>query len=477
MRYDRMREMNAGRELEKNASRGFGRGAAARAAMQLLVCAAVLASAGQATAQISFSSAIDLALKNSPKVKMAEADLARAQASLQEAHDVYVPSVVATSSGLGDSTGFPLGLPTVFSISAQSLVFSFSQRDYIRAAVAGVQASQLALKDAREAVTEDTAITYLSLDRGEQKRGAYSDEAQYASKLVAIVKERLDAGQDDALEYTRARRTEVQLRLQLLQQEDTIASDSDHLARLIGVGTTTVHTVASSIPPMLKDPAGPATQTEEQTPGVEAAFAAARSKREQAFGDARYTYRPQIGFGAEYSRFSTYNNNYATYYPGIQNQPNAFGLALDITVPLLNLRHKAEARESLAEANKLEHEAVYDQNQALEARLKLAHSVAEIRARAELAALDRDLAAEQLQVVLVELQNARAGANGAPASPKEEQNARIEERQRTIDMIDAELQLEEAEIRLMRQTGQLDSWLHSADSLEAAPVSMGPQKP
>lgn len=474
---ERMTDMDAGTEPQHAASRSLRRSSAVAAAMRLLACAAVLMAAGQATAQISFSSAIDLALKNSQKVKIAEADVARAQAGLQQAHDVYVPSVVATSSGLGDSTGFPLGLPTVFSISAQSLVFSFSQRDYIRAAVAGLEASQLALKEAREEVSEDAAITYLSLDRGEQKRAAYNDEAQYAAKLVTIVKERLDAGQDNAMEYTRARRTEVQLRLQLLQQEDTIASESDHLARLIGIGTTTVHTIASSIPPMLKDPSGPGTLTEEQTPGVQAAFATARSKREQAFGDARYTYRPQIGFGAEYSRFSTYNNNYATYYPGIQNQPNAFGLALDITVPLLNLGHKAEARASLAEADKLQHEAVYDQNQALEARLKLSHSVAEIRARAELASLDRDLAAEQLQVVLVELQNARSDANATPASPKEEQNARIEERQRTIDMIDAELDLEEAEIRLLRQTGRLDSWLHSADSLEASPVTMGPPKP
>src|SRR5258707_6706106 len=81
--------------------------------------------------QISLVSSVNLALSNDPRVRMAESDVARARASLQEVRDAFVPSVTGSSSGAGYSYGFPLGVPTVFSFSAQSLVFSFSQKNYI----------------------------------------------------------------------------------------------------------------------------------------------------------------------------------------------------------------------------------------------------------------------------------------------------------------------------------------------------------
>src|SRR5579864_5126813 len=66
-----------------------------------------------AVAQISFTTAIDLALKNSPRVLMAKADVDKAQAALEETKDVYIPTL-AGGSGLGWSYGFPLGQPSVF---------------------------------------------------------------------------------------------------------------------------------------------------------------------------------------------------------------------------------------------------------------------------------------------------------------------------------------------------------------------------
>jgi hypothetical protein len=41
-------------------------------------------------------------------------------------------------------------------------------------------------------------------------------------------------------------------------------------------------------------------------------------------------------------------------------------------------------------------------------------------------------------------------------------NARILERQRYLEMMDATLQLRDAKIYLLRQTGQLESWIQSA---------------
>src|SRR5580698_3429683 len=118
--------------------------------LRLLVASCAFALAvTPAVAQISFTTAIDLALKNSPKVMMAQADVDKSQAALEEIKNAYIPTL-AGGSGLGWSYGFPLGQPSVFNFTSQSLLFSFSQKDYIRAALASLDAANLALRDARQ---------------------------------------------------------------------------------------------------------------------------------------------------------------------------------------------------------------------------------------------------------------------------------------------------------------------------------------
>jgi outer membrane protein TolC len=335
----------------------------------------------------------------------------------------------------------------------------------------------LAAEDVRSQVAEDAVLAYLALDREQMQRAALLEETGYAQRLETIVKDRLDAGQDSAMEYTKARRTNVQLRLQLLQLDDQIAVDRDHLTRIVGLPSTKLEVIDSSIPTAAStgvqvDTMGVA---EIDSPAIRAAAANAQAKRQQAFGDARFLYRPQLGFGASYNRFSTYNNNYGTYYPGIVSEPNALGFEVSITLPVLDKVRQAKARETMAEAVHAEQQVQIDRQQFFEGRLKIRHNIAELQAKAELASLDRDLAQEQLDVILVQLQSNSAG--GQPITPKDEQNARIAERQRTIDMLDAEFQLRQAEVSLLRQTGGLADWLKQAGLLGSGQPSPLPPAP
>ena len=102
-----------------------------------------------AKAQISFYTAVDLALRNSHEVKMAAADVDRAAAGVPQAKDAYVPTM-AIGSSLGYSYGFPVGQPTVVNATANSLVLSFSQPAMIRSARASLAAAQASLRDTRE---------------------------------------------------------------------------------------------------------------------------------------------------------------------------------------------------------------------------------------------------------------------------------------------------------------------------------------
>jgi outer membrane protein TolC len=424
------------------------------------VAAAFLCATAQA--QISFSSAMDLALRSDPKVKAAEASVDKARADWMMTRDAFIPSVTV-SGGYGTSTGVPLGVPVVFSLASQSLLFSYAQRDNTRAAAAGLQAALLAAEESRDQVAEDVAVTYLNLDNAERRRAAMAEEYDYATKLREIVQERLDAGRDTRIELLKATRTAAQIRLQLLQTEDQIAGFSDHLSRVIGLPGNRLNSVTSSIPtlPAITTLTGDATDSF----GVQAAEATAHSKQFLAFGESKYRFRPQVSFNANYSRISTTQTNYVDYYPGFnQKSESAASIGIGITIPLYDRAHEDRAREATAEARRAQFEADGQRNQFLEGRARLQHGASELQARSDLAGIDRELAQEQLEVVLAQL-SAENGSSGGPLmTPKDEQNARLQERARAIDLLDAEFQVNQAQINLMRQSGQLHSWIKKVET-------------
>ena len=429
-----------------------------------LLCALLLslllprASAGQ----ISLATAVDLALRSSPRVLLAQSDVVHARAVLEETRDIYIPSL-SGGSGLGYSYGFPLGQPTLFNFTAQSLVFSFAQKDYIRAARAGLDSANFALIEARQAVAEDTAITFLELDHDAGRETALRQQRGYVERLVTIVQDRVDAGEDTPIGVTSARLAAAQIRLALLRTEDDTAVDRAHMSHLTGLPVEGLEVAHEDFPAVPMPPDESSSLGASTSPGIDAAYANARARREQAFGDARYLWRPQVVLAAQYSRFSTFNN-YQEYYGRrdaagnqLSFQYNAAAFGVQITIPILDYVHKARARESAAEAVRAEHDADQQRDTFTEGRIRTQRSVAELVARAEITELDQQLAEQQLAVIRLQLQSKDGAAT--PLTPKDEQNALITERDKYLTLLDARFQMQQAQLNLLRQTGSLESWL------------------
>lgn len=431
--------------------------------------AMLAALAGAAPAQISMSSAVDLALRNDPRVKSAQAEVVKAHADLASTHDAYIPTV-GISGGYGGSTGVPLSVPVVFSIASQSLLFNFSQKDYVRAAGSAVKAADLAYQEARDKVAEDAVVTYLNLDNAQQRHEAMLDESAAANRLVAIVQDRQAAGQDTRIDLLHAQRTTAQIRVQQLQLDDEVATLQDHLGHLLGLPGTALQTISGSIPEL--PPLSSMATDSSDSYAIQSAFAGARSKQETAFGTGRYRFRPELSFGANYSRISTSHTNYPLYYPGFQGgehlSDNALSIGIQIQIPIFDRGHQDRARSAEADAIHSLFDAEDQRNQFLEERSKLRHSIEELSARSDLAEIDRDLAQEQLNAVLVQLQAENANATGPQLTPKDEQNARLQQSARTIDLLNAQYEVRQAQVNLMRQTGMLDGWLKSSLATPAA---------
>lgn len=434
-----------------------------------MISALLLGCAAHAAAQISLSTAVNLALQNSPRVKIAQVDLDRAKAVLGEVKSAYVPAASA-NAGVGRASGAPLSPPVIFSVSAQSLIFSFSQPDYIRAAHSGLYSAQLALDVARTDVSEDTINTYLALDNVDRRRQIEAEEAGFAAKLVEIVANRYAAGVDPHIELTRAKRTEAQIKLQLLQLTDEVANNREHLALLTALPATGWKTVPESVPDIeLPSQITPgASDDPTRLQGISAAFATARARQYTARGDQRALHTPQFSFSANFSQLSDAFSSYDTYYPGFHQDLNApftvhsfrsLSAGVQLSLPILDMVRRARAKESQADATRSLLDAENQRATFLESRVRLRHSAQELAARAEVANLDHDLAQDELDAVLIRLRAIDGAVAGPQSSPKDEQNARLAERQRTFDMLVAELQLHQAEVSLMRQEGSLANYL------------------
>lgn len=416
----------------------------------LLGIAPLLAASGARAQGVSFYTVVDLALRNSTQVRISAADVQHAEAAVMESVDAYKPSF-SVGSSLGYSYGFPVGQPSIYSVAAQSLAYSFSQPDYIRAARAALVAAQLQLKDARQQVILDTALDYIQLATLDQQISALDEQTALVSKLVEIETERVAAGLDSKVELTQARLTGAQISLRRLHLADQVELVRARLAHLTGLKSADIVSEAQTIP------SAPDTSTggSDDNSGVKAAYASARSKLYVARGDSRQNNHPTFGFGLEYNRYSKFNN-YNEYY--LRFQHNNFNVGIQINLPLFDATRTARAKGTSAEAAHATAQADQLRNQTDEQVLQLQKSIAELSAQEQVAELQNELSQDQLDAITTQLQIGSPAAGGSAPLPKDEQDAHIRERSHFVDLLETRFELTQARLSLLRARGGMEEW-------------------
>ena len=428
-------------------------------AVPILIAGVLAAASVCASAQVSLTTVVDLAQRNSSAVKLAEADLQKAQGALAQTQDAFIPNL-GIGTNFGYSHGFPTGQPSVGSATMQSLVFSYSQREYIRAARAAIDAATQQLKDAQEQVALDASTAYIELDTVNLELEAARQQSGFTSDLLRIEQQRAEAGIDSNLELLNAELTAANLKLQRLHLETRAATLSKQIAALTGLPDGVFLPAHSSIPEIPAVTAGEAPRT---LSGIVAAGSLARSKQFQAKGDDLAWRRPQLGFGAVYNYDINELNNYEQFYRPNTFTPNNVSFGLQINIPFFDFALRAKAKVTASEALRatVEEEQAQQQNDVQIATLT--GSLRELDALAEVASLKQQIADAQLKTVLAQLESGNGGSGpGAPPqlTPKAEQLARIDERQKYQDALDAGLDLAKARLQLLRALGHMDDWLH-----------------
>ena len=426
----------------------------------VLIASFALAGASSACAQVSLPAVVDLAQRNSSAVKLAQADLHRTLAIYDEARYVYIPNLTF-GSGIGPpSIGFSFSQPSVASATMQSLAFSFPQKKYAEAARLGSESASLALKDALEQVALDVSTAYIELDTVHNELLAARQQASFADRLVRIESDRSNAGVDPLSDLLQARLTAAQLKLKLLHLQTRAETLSSQLAALTGLPSAAIVVDPASIPQI------PEIRAQQSSNfSIRSAQAQAQSRQFQAKGDELAAkILPLVAFGAQYNRDATSLNNYNTYFSAKKKfKADNFSAGFSIQIPIFDLGRKAKARETAAEALRATVEAEQAQRQNDVQIATLTANLRELDALAEIASLKQQIAGEQLKAVQsqLELGNGAGTEPGAPPqlTPKAEQLARIDERQKFVDALDAGFDLSKTRLTLLRALGHMEDWL------------------
>jgi outer membrane protein TolC len=330
----------------------------------------------------------------------------------------------------------------------------------IRSARASLTAARASLRDTREKIVADTALNYIELDTDQRELEAIDQQHSFGERLVEIERERNAAGLSSAMDITQAELTNAQLELRRQHIQDHMSLLRLRLANLTGLAEDSVTPESASIP----GPPSPLTAAAMnaalgRSAAVAASEANVKSKLNLALADSRKEWRPQIAFGVQYSRYAKFNN-YAEYY--LRFQHNNFDVGIDLKLPIFDAEARAQARASAADAVRAREQADLSRLQMSEQTRELSGSLAELRTQQKIARLQSDYAQENVDAVLTRIQNGTGNPNATPLTPRDEQKARIEERRRYVEKLDADFQLMQAEIQLQRSLGTVEEWAMQA---------------
>jgi len=401
---------------------------------------------------LAFRTAIELALKNSATTGLSQADLQRARSAVRQAHDVFLPQMVL-GSGLGASYGFPLSLegaaPSIFNVNFQGALFNLAQRNYVKAAKSDVEVTTAQNADRRNDVIMETALDYVQLDLLDSSLTIQREQQQAAQKFQDIVAQRIQAGLDNQVEGTRAKLAGARTRLDIAQTQAAADQLRMRLAQLTGLPVAAIRTSTETIPempPVAQDQDLPG-EAVKNNPSVKVADAAAQAKEFRAQAERKQLY-PAVDFVGQYAVLARFNN-YDQFFQKFQRHNVTAGVA--IRFPFFNPVQRAAADAAKADAAKSRKEAQSVKEQVSTETLKLQRSVEQLTAAREVAQLEHELAQSDIEATHAKIES------GA-ASLKDEENARVAEHERYTAYLNSSFELDRAQIQLMRQIGQLETW-------------------
>jgi outer membrane protein TolC len=427
---------------------GFGTRSYSFLALIWLVPASLLAQT------ITLRQAVELALQHASGIGITTAEEKHANASYRELRNSYIPQL-NVGAGIGYSDGFPLtlegGAPSLVNVTAQSALFNLALSDFIRAAQDEVKVDTFNTKDQRNKVIQDTVLSYAELAKWERRLSSLHEAQGEEEKMETAVEERVKAGVDSEMDWSKARLSVARVKLRLAEANGAADVLREHLAKITGVPRASFEIDPDSMPalPAAKQEEDLAEKTADANPAVQAAVEQERAQYLRVRGEKRSLW-PSMDLATQYANLTTINNYQKFYRPG-SFQPNNVTVGAAVRFPFFNLAQHARIQEAEADAQKAKKQAEATRNSISEETLRLQRSVVQMQDARDVAELEYEIAQQNAEAVKTRMESSTANLHDLD-------NAETQVNERFITLQDVTFELERSQVELMRSDGELENW-------------------
>jgi outer membrane protein len=395
--------------------------------------------------------ALELALNQNPDLTLARLDQQKAREQVTEAHDPFVPKVIA-GSGAAWTNGFPMSIdgnaPAIFQAKTNMAIFNRPQSYQVARANEGVRTAEIGVGARQDEIAYRIATLFLDAEQASQSLGAAQRQSDNLARVRQLTEARVEEGQSLAvatkkanLAVLKARQRVEQLNLDLIQAETS-------LALVLGLGPDDRVRAATEERAALEMP-----ESEERS--IEQALDGSRelkrleSELQMKTLEIRGYHAerlPKISLIAQYALLGKYNN-YQDYFNRFKRSNWELGAAFEIPL-LVGRAPSALAAQSEADAAKLRVEVGRTRTR-ITADLRRAYL--DIR-RAE---TSREVARADLDVTREELNNGIAQMEEGRLAVARVEEMRAEENEKWLALYASQHALELARLNVLRQTGTL----------------------
>lgn len=403
----------------------------------------------QGLESVNLKQAVDMALRNSREVALAEARYNVAQKTVDVNRSAFRPNLY-TGSGAEYTYGFPQtpggAAPSIINLSYLQTLYNPLLRGQTRAAQDRSEAQRLELEKTRNLVMLQTSSAYLELGKVRHSLELTRAQRQSNARILAFTRERLSEGLELPIEVTRAELNEARAEQRVVQLESRQRVLELQLATLMGLPPDRRIQVESETLPLdeqlrerdLVDRALSSNLDLQQ------AEYERRAREHRLEGEIASKW-PTVDVVGQYGLFARFNN-FQDYFQKFQR--NNFNFGLQVQIPIVSSQRAANVALARSELATAEME-LRSKRQDLELEVERQYqSLRELNAAHEVARLELKLAQENLQVVQASFEEGRSNL-------RDVERARLDENDKWLAFLDSEYDRQKAQLDLLNTTGDL----------------------
>ena len=423
---------------------------AAGLAICSLACAGnVRAQEAELSRKLTLKEAVNLAVANSRDLALARLQYGVMQRQIGVARSAFLPNLY-TGTGVAYTNGFPLleggGAPAIFALSYTQQIFNPPLKGEQHAAEQRAEEQRLSMDDVRDTVMSRAALDYLELAKVRHALELMIGERTSAGRILDATRERADTGRELPIEVIRAQLTTARIEQRIAQLEDRDDSLAGELRDLMGMPAdeqieVTTEEIPGAAAEASKDVVSEAMANNVQLKQAQTELLAREFKLKGEQG-GRW---PSFALTGQYNVLSKINN-YDEFFNKFQRNNVVFGV--QVQIPIFASRTSSAVAFARADFNAASLALQAKRSQiSLDVRRK-ARAVREAELGGEVARLELQLAQENVRVL-------QAQFDGGRGSLKDLEAAHIEENDKWLAFLDANYARQQAQMELLRTTGQL----------------------